>query len=288
MADACWLRSQPEDPTSWVMKGRKPVSLLKYTKLTVVARSPLPNRAGTPFAGLFSFDIEICVFSPKLFVWLLPFSLFSRLPPPVRSTGKHKLRRQSMPPRKKGGATRKGANADRIGAEPSSSDLPAGDVSGPPETLIDSQAGEVASGASGKVTDGDGKIDPTLADLERAVQQRMTDGDGETTGAAGVVMGGDQLAAATISGDDEMDPAWREIVNSLANAQQVSSACLTVLAAQDVRQNAEASTSAAILGGHLGDHEDGDRLQQTLQTTLDSLTSEGFSEDLLNLHCEPN
>ncbi|WRT66469.1 uncharacterized protein IL334_003428 [Kwoniella shivajii] len=66
--------------------------------------------------------------------------------------------------------------------------------------------------------------------------------------------------------DVEIDPTLREIVNSLTNAQQSSHATQGLSQAQ----------AAAAIGAHLTDAEERERLQQSLQTTLEDLTQASF------------
>ncbi|WWC89232.1 uncharacterized protein L201_004150 [Kwoniella dendrophila CBS 6074] len=67
--------------------------------------------------------------------------------------------------------------------------------------------------------------------------------------------------------DDEIDPTLREIVNSLTNAQQSS---------QVNGQGLSHAQAAAAIGAHLTDVEERERLQQSLQTTLEDLTKADF------------
>ncbi|KAK4686881.1 hypothetical protein P7C73_g3243, partial [Tremellales sp. Uapishka_1] len=71
--------------------------------------------------------------------------------------------------------------------------------------------------------------------------------------------------------DHEIDPALREIVNSLTNAQQSSHITSTLSHAQ----------AADALHAHLTDETEREHLQQSLQTTLDDLSHASFGYDSL-------
>ncbi|WWC94296.1 hypothetical protein V866_001138 [Kwoniella sp. B9012] len=68
--------------------------------------------------------------------------------------------------------------------------------------------------------------------------------------------------------DVEIDPTLREIVNSLTNAQQSS---------HINGQSLSHAQAAAAIGAHLTDAEERERLQQSLQTTLEDLTQASFN-----------
>ncbi|WWC70102.1 uncharacterized protein I206_104049 [Kwoniella pini CBS 10737] len=68
--------------------------------------------------------------------------------------------------------------------------------------------------------------------------------------------------------DVEIDPTLREIVNSLTNAQQSS---------QVNGQGLSQAQASAAIGAHLTDAEERERLQRSLQTTLEDLTQASFN-----------
>ena len=79
--------------------------------------------------------------------------------------------------------------------------------------------------------------------------------------------------------DDDIDPALREIVNSLTNAQQVSQPTCAVIDPSKSSQptsNFTQAQAAAAIGAHLAANEERERLQQSLQSTLDDLAQSTF------------
>ncbi|AAW40844.1 hypothetical protein CNA02680 [Cryptococcus deneoformans JEC21] len=95
--------------------------------------------------------------------------------------------------------------------------------------------------------------------------QQQDDHPGEHGGMEG--HGGLGDASDGLQMDDEIDPTLREIVNSLTNAQQSSHLNAPGLS------HAQA---AAAIGAHLTDAEERERLQQSLQASLEDLTHASF------------
>ena len=111
--------------------------------------------------------------------------------------------------------------------------------------------------------------------------QQQDDHPGEHGGMEG--HGGLGDASDGLQMDDEIDPTLREIVNSLTNAQQV---CRSVeglwhllISRQSSHLNAPGlshAQAAAAIGAHLTDAEERERLQQSLQASLEDLTHASF------------
>ncbi|ORY32788.1 hypothetical protein BCR39DRAFT_521571 [Naematelia encephala] len=97
-------------------------------------------------------------------------------------------------------------------------------------------------------------------DDEHPQEQGQGHGHGHGTGGGG---GGNE--GMTLD-DEEIDPALREIVNSLTNAQQAGHPGPGLTHAQ----------AAAAIGAHLAESDERERLQQSFQTTLDDLARDDF------------
>ncbi|AFR92414.1 hypothetical protein C343_00283 [Cryptococcus neoformans C23] len=126
----------------------------------------------------------------------------------------------------------------------------------------------------GKIRLGEDRRDEQ--ELERPIQhpndtahhsqhQQQADHPGEQGGLEG--HGGLGDTSDGLQMDDEIDPTLREIVNSLTNAQQSSHLNGPGLS------HAQA---AAAIGAHLTDAEERERLQQSLQASLEDLTHASF------------
>ncbi|WVW84022.1 hypothetical protein I302_106050 [Kwoniella bestiolae CBS 10118] len=139
------------------------------------------------------------------------------------------------------------------------------------------QNGYTGLGGMGEV--GVGPIDPSLLEIAQVVEDvnkgkiRLDEpinpvgdvgGNGQAE-QAGVVNGG---GGGDVGLDVEIDPTLREIVNSLTNAQQSSHVN---------GQSLSHAQAAAAIGAHLTDAEERERLQQSLQTTLEDLTQASFN-----------
>jgi len=101
------------------------------------------------------------------------------------------------------------------------------------------------------------------------------------------------LARGMQADDEGIDPALREIVNSLTNAQQVCTNILGIrrslmymLQSSDGLILSPSQANAAADGAHLTDNEKHEQLRQSLQTTLDDLAQANFSK--FTLLCVPH